>query len=454
MFGTALQRDTLRYSVAAGTTKPARFTTKVPAIAGLDRAIATVRVNFYLNKRWCGQGTRPIDIRRDDTVPPGEAPPGGSDDLPPLHFDPNDQPADLTIRICHGVGDRDFVWECTSPHVDIPLPKNPQHAVMRLDETAKDFVRKHFKTLASKPLTDVAIADIEGIGEQIYTSTPRHFKDAYWLVWNLAQGLFEFDSVQIVTDEPYVPWELMRLADEQRAPGVAAEFLGVRHSVGRWLESERARMRQRLVVTSIAVSASDYESVTNIQQKLPWAGKERDFLLDSYGARNIPLTSNDLLDFLDHGCVQAMHFACHGQMFIDDPLSSQLVCEDTPNVLKPTMVNRSEVRKGLGREKPLVFLNACEIGSGAAALSLVAGFPAAFLDAGASAVVCPLWVVNDERAGTISESFYKQVFASPGTPIGRVMREIRAGWRDGQHLTFLAYVLYGDPLASVTYRRP
>jgi CHAT domain-containing protein len=158
-----------------------------------------------------------------------------------------------------------------------------------------------------------------------------------------------------------------------------------------------------------------------------------------------------MLDFLKNGRVQAIHFACHGQMSVAAPDTSQLILEDTPNNLRPTAVNRTEVRRGLGREHPLVFLNACEVGGVAASLSLVAGFPAAFLNAGAAAVVSPLWVVNDERAKEISEFFYNAALARPSRTLGDVMREIRARWREGRHLTYLAYVLYGDPLARIEY---
>ena len=100
----------------------------------------------------------------------------------------------------------------------------------------------------------------------------------------------------------------------------------------------------------------------------------------------------------------------------------------------------------------MVFLNACEVGGGAASLTLVAGFPAAFLGAGASAVISPLWVVNDAHAKTIAAAFYAQVFGKDARSLGEVLREVHARWRDEKHLTYLAYVLYGDPLATVAYR--
>ena len=68
------------------------------------------------------------------------------------------------------------------------------------------------------------------------------------------------------------------------------------------------------------------------------------------------------------------------------------------------------------------------------------------------ATLSPLWAVNDAQAHRIAEEFYRQVFkAGPAQPLGSVLRDLRARWKDEAHLTFLAYVLYGDPLACVSY---
>ena len=59
---------------------------------------------------------------------------------------------------------------------------------------------------------------------------------------------------------------------------------------------------------------------------------------------------------------------------------------------------------------------------------------------------------SNDRARDIAEAFYTGALVN-GTPLGEVLRNVRRGWRDGQHLTYLAYVLYGDPMSRVTYAR-
>jgi len=458
LFGENSAWDALTYSAARGTIEASSFSLPAPMIDG-EHELIEVRANFYLKQRWCGEGRRFLDVRRDAAVVPLDVIP-----LPPLPpwrraflLQPAALPADLIVRILkpQGALAGEFVWSCLSPHLELPAPIDASDARMTLGEDAATFVRCSFAPPAGKTLGRLSIAQVEGAGEKIYRNTPAYFRDCYWAVWKAAAaGGFNFDSVQIVTDEPCVPWELMRLYDLDRAPGVPAEFLGIRHSVGRWLANESAAPRQRIGVHKLAVAASDYQNVAAVGSKLPWAAGERTLMVDTYCADPVPLTSDALLDFLEKGRVQAVHFACHGNMSISDPDASRLVMEDTPNDLTPLAVARSEVCNGLGSEHPLVFLNACEVGGAATALSLVAGFPAAFLYAGAAALVSPLWAVNDEHARRIAEDFYREVFAAAGgRTIGEVLRDLRQRWQTEKHLTFLAYVLYGDPLARVVYQR-
>lgn len=454
LFGAASAWDTLTWSPAAGTTKAAAYALAAPGVEG-ERALVEVRANFYLNSRWCGTGQRNLDVRRDDAVAPTAdiAPPA----VPPwraaLVLQPDALPPDLIVRIEKGGTAGDFVWSCLSPHLDFPAPR-PGADGMSLKEDAATFVRNTFAPLANKPLDRLKLADVEGAGEKIYRATPAYFKDCYWALWHdAARAGYAFESIQIVTDEPCIPWELMRISDRSRGAGVAPELLAIRHCVGRWLAGESSALRQRITVRRVAVAASSYGNVAAVSAKLPWAATEHALLVGSYHADAVPLTSTALLDFLEKGAAQAVHLACHGKMSIANPDASVLVMEDTPNDLTPLSVARAEVCAGLGTQHPLVFLNACEVGASAAALSLVAGFPAAFLYAGASALVSPLWAVNDERAHSIAEAFYREVFAAGGAKtLGEVMRELRSLWKSEQHLTYLAYVLYGDPMARIDYR--
>jgi hypothetical protein len=56
-------------------------------------------------------------------------------------------------------------------------------------------------------------------------------------------------------------------------------------------------------------------------------------------------------------------------------------------------------------QRPVVFLNACEVGREEVGLTGVGGFPAAFIDLGASAVIGALWSVKTPSPMRLPESF-------------------------------------------------
>ena len=244
----------------------------------------------------------------------------------------------------------------------------------------------------------------------------------------------------------------MRIADQQRGPNVAAEFLCIRHAVGRWVADCSSRLPQQIPVRELVASGSTYVGYDAVYPTLPWVKDELEWLEANYHAKTVPLKSADVINFLKSGTAQAVHFACHGQMDHQNPLRSQLIMEDSPDNLRPTVISAQEVETGLGKAHPLVFLNACQVGAAGQSLSLMAGFPGAFLKAGASAVISPLWTISDEHAKAITEEFYKAAFANPGATLGEIMQGIHQQWAAKQHLTFLAYVLYGDPQARVAFQ--
>ena len=446
--------DTLEYCKAKGTTKPACFKVTAPALSlddkgnYLEQEKLLVRCNFYYNNRWCGEGQRFLDLRLDETITPLKAMP-----QPPkgiwknlILFEQGAQPADLLVRIQRS--NDNYLWTCLSPHLNFESSAN---SVMQIPEGAETFVKNLFEPYANIDLNPLQKTEINGIGEKIYNATPAAFQDNYWQLYRESKNNIKvtFNSILFITDEPYVPWELMRIADMQRGSAFAPELLGIRHATGRWLASESSRLPQKISVEAFAVTGSGYDNVPNIP-KLPWVKGELDWLTNAYKPSVIPLKSDDLIKFLDNGTAQAVHFACHGKMS-SNPLNSMLIMEDNPQNLKPISIDRFEVKNGLGRYHPIIFLNACQSAAEGNILGLIAGFPAAFLNAGASAVISPLWTISDAYAKEITEEFYTAAFAQPGATLGEIMQSIRKKWVAENHLTFLAYVLYGDPQARINY---
>ena len=99
--------------------------------------------------------------------------------------------------------------------------------------------------------------------------------------------------------------------------------------------------------------------------------------------------------------------------------------------------------------RPIVFLNACQVGRPGGGIGGVDGFAQAFLSpesrTGAAVLVAPLWSVGDLNARTFANVFYKQLLQ--GMTLVDAVREARAKAKEKSELTWLSYCVYGDPFA-------
>jgi len=101
----------------------------------------------------------------------------------------------------------------------------------------------------------------------------------------------------------------------------------------------------------------------------------------------------------------------------------------------------------LGLARPLVFLNACQIGRGALSLTDIGGWAAQFLRAGAAAFIGAYWSVYDQAAHDFAQAFYGRLLA--GLPIGQAAQEARTAIKPLGDPTWLAYTVFAHPLATV-----
>jgi hypothetical protein len=458
----------LAFQRPTGTIQKAIFKdVKAPTLTGNEEEIdghpvADIQVNFYLDNRWCGEAQKRIEILPGEgtgklaVVVTPEAPPWRRD----LCVTPGTKPPDLLIRITK-IGPFDYEWSLFSPFMVFPKGDNkgPNKMTMTLELSPYNFVKKKFEVFVAAQLTDLQIEDLLATCQVIFETAPEGFRRAYRRLAAVAaqDAKISFNTIQIVSDEPFIPWELMRVWDTATPPAFRAELLCVRHSVGRWIASDSAQLGNRLVVEKIAVSASDYKGNPFHLAELPWALIERTFLVGlPYQAQVVPLQLAKLTDFLHSGSAELVHFSCHGSMDVQVPDEATLNVEDDEKGLRAAWVSADETRNGLGVHRPLVFLNACQAAGAGNFLGMVFGWPQAFLRMGATACVAPLWKVVDERAKDIAESFYQAVLVqkSAGQPVqlGEALRQLRSQWRTKKSLTHLGYVLYGDPTTVLSWK--
>ena len=286
-----------------------------------------------------------------------------------------------------------------------------------------------------------------GIGHQIARQLPKQFWDVFGQV--AATVAPRPPSIQILSAEAHIPWELAVLPDavapvDPNAP----RFLGAQANVARWVIGEpppRVPPPARLGVATIAVISGVFTGPATLEE----AEAEADAMEETFGADPIQAVDQAVLECLSHApAYDVIHFAVHGTY--TEPGTGGAV---QPRILLAdgTFLDENTV---MGLEPlpgtPLVFLNACQVGSGHQVLGDYAGMAAAFLYAGAAAVIAPLWSIDDVAAKDIGLRFYERVFA--GASPAEALRLERASFLTSPGTassTFLAYQYYGHPSLKV-----
>ena len=98
--------------------------------------------------------------------------------------------------------------------------------------------------------------------------------------------------------------------------------------------------------------------------------------------------------------------------------------------------------------EPDRLLSRIVVGRAGWGLTSIGGFAEAFLRAGAGAFVGTLWAVCDRPARTFGEAFYGALLG--GRTLAEATRAGRDGARAAGEATWLAYVVYGHPHATLS----
>jgi hypothetical protein len=245
-------------------------------------------------------------------------------------------------------------------------------------------------------------------------------------------------SVQIQSEEPWIPWELCRLCSDEGGRTVEGPFLGEAFAVTRSLRGIASM--PILTVRNMAVVAPE-------DSGLAYAAAELRYLrsLEGEGRRvdRIPATFLAVTDALASGEYDAWHFIGHGS-FGAEPNRSAIYLRGNDPLMPEDLAG--EVAN-LGQASPLVFLNACQVGRAGMSLTDIGGWASQFLRAGAGAFVSSYWSVYDQPAHEFAKEFYDRLLA--GTPIGSAAQEARTTVKGTGDPTWLAYTVFADPMATV-----
>jgi hypothetical protein len=351
--------------------------------------------------------------------------------------------ADLTAVIRRQTGSAStLLWTFESPH---PLNLPDKAIPIEIGSAPQDYARRLMNEVNKSQGRQGTWELLVGHGREIQQQMPAEFWD---LLRAAAASVPGLPSVLFLSQDPFIPWELAVL-DKPLFDAGAAPFLGAQAVVGRWVQPADRQTRPRLPppaelqVGRMSLISGIYTDPS--VQRLKEAEAEVADLQTEYGQGNrvtrVDATLDKILACLgeDPGA-DLLHFSLHGH-FDRTGLEDGLLLIDN-QWLMPAQVKGSDLGSG-----PFVFLNACQVGQGDEVLGVYAGMAQAFLFAGASAVVAPLWSVDDKVARGIALSFYRETLsAGDNTPAAEVLRRERSKFtRDQQAATYLSYQFFGHP---------
>jgi hypothetical protein len=288
------------------------------------------------------------------------------------------------------------------------------------------------------------IAELKGAGIQLFQAAPKIFQKVFWQLMDSGKS---FRDIAIVSEEPFIPWELMvpsRVKDGRQERW--DEPLGVRFRIGRWIAGDIVSPRQNIPLVDSYVIAPQYPG--NLALQL--SPEEVKLVLAAFSGEAIqPASFAQIEQKLKSQGRTLLHFICHGK---DNAGGLQTIyLDDKEELSSATIMGMQGLGKAFAEKRPLVFLNACEVGRTTVALMGLGGFAKSFVDLGASAVIAPLWSVKDTIAHEVAKEFYQRAKNEPDKPFAEILRDLRAkAYQPGAEDTYAAYCFYGDPRASAS----
>lgn len=253
------------------------------------------------------------------------------------------------------------------------------------------------------------------------------------------------NTISIVSDEPWIPWELLRFPRPFAQDTTGGSFFGATFAIARWLRG--IAPRRWLPAHHVAlVTTARKELHTEIEAEMICS-----LATKNHRVTEVPPNTLDVMNALESGDFDAFHFAGHGWSSGHTPGGWCLELNRGQTI---RVEDLQEASHGLARSRPLVFLNACQTGLADFSLTRQDGWAHRFLRSGAGAFVGAQWSIPAQEAVIFAKNFYREFFS--GVPIAQSIRDARENLREKApgDPTWLAYTVFAHPMASVMQGKP
>jgi hypothetical protein len=370
-------------------------------------------------------------------------------DLSPLV---GDEAPDLLLYLFEGDGPDAYVWAAYPREGPAPdLARSGGVLDGRADFAS--FTRRAAN--AADVRGEDAFLTLAGLGRYVAGAMPAAVTAAVRQL--LAASPDTAPSILLLTQEPFVPWELAVLDPPLHTSyGQDSPFLGAHAAISRWpLDQRQRRQVPALAVRRQAAITAQYAGVKR-WKPLEYAEAEVADLVRDYGMTAVTGSPDQVKACLEGASAyDVIHIGLHGQFDHGGQEDGLVLVEvDADGAATARFLTTTVVRGlTLSAGTPFVFLNACQVGSGESVLGTYGGFAAALALSGASAVVAPLWNVDDKVAAAITSSFYAAAYGDPPVAVAEVVRQVRAGYTrerarsepESCTPTLVSYQCFGHP---------
>ncbi len=284
-----------------------------------------------------------------------------------------------------------------------------------------------------------------GIGIALFQQLlPLDLQTDLWLVRTCGKRLSRSLVFYVLSNESWIPWELLKLQNPELRGGQAAgPFFVEEFAITRWMAGFLPTLQFSLRHLALVVPGDS---------RLESAAAER-FVVhqlesDGHEVEDVPARYNEIMQRLGQDLYDGWHFAGHGLADDPNPHLWGMLLEENEKLTPFDLKNVN-----LSRIGPWIFINACHSGRGGYTLTGISGLATAFIEAGAGIFIGSHWALMDDRALAFAITLYKQFLS--GLCLGEAMRKTRL-WFKNQYPgdpTWLAYTVFGHPLAVASFVR-
>lgn len=394
-----------------------------------------VKVEFFQDSRYIG------GVTANTTVVTPEEMDGASrvQTEGALGFERGAAPPDLTLLITESVSNGDqmrYTFRLHSPANGLYYYLVGEE--LRFSGAPSRWMEGLYQELGTLG-AEASPADIEEtlstIGADLYEKLfPRELKE----IWT-ERIKDKVKSIMIISDEPWIPWEIVKPFYETDTGEIQEDdFLCGKYMLTRWIAGPPPPSQIRIGQGALIAPVVD---------ELPNVEREVSFLKSSLGVvKDIEPRLLEVRNLLKTGGYQLIHFACHGSFDPEEHEQSVVYLQDGDKLKSRDIAG---ARRNFGRDRPFVFLNACQTARADFSLVGIGSWADKFVNARAGGFLGSSWEVDDELAYRFSRAFYSGLLE--GKTLGEAMLGARLEARKELDPTWLAYTLYADPLARVAW---